>query len=144
MNVQTLHPITNGSISFLRNDVEYELHPSTIFVFGSNLAGRHGAGAAKTAVEKYGALYGSGIGRKGMSFAIPTKDYQIKTLDLRTIKSYVDIFVTYTKSNPNLNFFVTAVGTGLAGLEHKDMAPMFKGAINCWFPEVWQEYLQEE
>lgn len=111
-----------------------------IFVFGSNLAGRHGAGAAKFALENHGAKYGTGWGHVGNSFAIPTKDEHIKTLPLTKIKFYVDQFIGYAKSNPKLTFQVTAIGTGLAGYKHSDIAPMFKDApANCILPAGWRD-----
>ena len=112
-----------------------------VFVFGSNLAGRHGKGAALVAVKQYSAKYGVGICIQGMSYAIPTKDIRINTLPLSDIKPYVDSFIEFTKENPNLTFFVTSVGCGLAGYTPKQIAPMFKGAINCSFPESWKQYI---
>ena len=120
-----------------------------IFVFGSNTPrGVHGAGAAKVAVEQYGAVFGEPFGHFGQSFAIPTKAYSEKggmwTLTLDEIRVYTDKFVTYTKINPQLSFFVTAIGCGLAGLRAYQMAPFFKDAINCSFPEDWCQYLEEQ
>lgn len=141
MNAINSLPVPNSTNSYYTG-IKSNLHPTTIFVFGSNLAGRHGKGAAKEAYKNYGAIYGRSIGPMGNCYAIPTKDFEIKTLDLSVIKAYVDLFVKYTKDNPNLNFFVTAVGTGLAGYKDEDIAPMFKGAINCWFPTNWKQYLE--
>jgi hypothetical protein len=114
-----------------------------IFVFGSNLAGIHGAGAAKVAVQKFGATYGIGRGFRGMSYAIPTKDLEIRTLSLSEIKIYVEEFVRMA-NNPMVlaNFFVTRVGCGLAGYQDSDIAPMFKNANNCSFAEDWKIYIQ--
>lgn len=110
-----------------------------IFVFGSNLAGRHGAGAAKAAYDEHGAVYGNGVGRQGSSYAIPTKDRQIKTLPLDKIKPHVDEFIEYAKKHPHLTFLVTRIGCGLAGYKDDDIAPMFKGAPdNCLLPEGWR------
>lgn len=109
-----------------------------IFVFGSNLAGRHGRGAAKAAVEKYGAIYGQGIGLQGSSYAIPTKDRYIKTLPLYIIANYVKDFLTFANSHPELTFQVTPIGCGLAGYSPEQIAPMFKGAPNnCILPEIF-------
>lgn len=111
-----------------------------IFVFGSNLAGRHGKGAALFAKRNYGAEYGKGVGRTGNSYAIPTKDSRLCTLPLSTIKSYVDSFLIYAKKNSDLTFVVTRVGCGLAGYSDKDIAPMFADAPeNCELPEEWRE-----
>lgn len=115
---------------------------SKIFVFGSNLAGRHGKGAALTAYKNHGAKYGQGIGRQGNSYAIPTKDQNLKTLALPMIRRYVLDFITYAIEHPEEKFFVTKVGCGLAGYKERDMAPMFKDAPNnCQLPEGWRNTL---
>lgn len=99
-----------------------------IFVFGSNLAGRHGKGAALHAVKNCGAVYGKGFGHYGNSFAIPTKDANIKTLPLTIINEYVIKFIQYAKNNPSLIFKLTPIGCGLAGYTPDDIAPMFVDA----------------
>ena len=110
----------------------------TIFVFGSNLAGRHGKGAALTAKMYHGAIYGQGIGRQGNSFAIPTKDENLRVLTLKQIEFYVAAFLAYANANPELTFNVTRVGCGLAGYTDAQIGPMFKGApSNCILPEGW-------
>lgn len=119
---------------------------SLVFVFGSNLAGIHGAGAARYAFEKRGAVYGIGEGLQGLgafkSYAIPTKDYQIQTLPLDTIKKHVDRFIEVAKQHPEMKFQVSCIGCGLAGYEHQDIAPMFKGAPdNCYFDTKWSKHL---
>jgi len=86
-----------------------------IFVFGSNLAGIHGAGAALDAKYDWNAEYGIGLGRTGDAYALPTKDINIKTLPLESIRKYVKEFVEHAKKNPKQYFYVTAFGTGLAG-----------------------------
>lgn len=101
-----------------------------IFVFGSNLAGIHGAGAARHALEKYGAVYGEGVGRMGQSYAIPTKDENIVTLPLARIKPHVDVFVDYAKSHPNLTFHLTRIGCGIAGYDwDRDIGPLFPSEL---------------
>lgn len=106
------------------------LAPKEIFVFGSNQSGRHGKGAAKTALT-WGAIWGQAEGLQGRTYGIPTKNSSItKTLALDEIKSYVDRFITFAKENPTLIFLVTEVGCGLAGLRPKDVAPLFKDALN--------------
>lgn len=114
-----------------------------MFVFGSNLAGRHGAGAAKIAQSMFGAKYGFGRGIMGSSWAIPTKSRDLRTLPLSEIKEYVSDFVNYIQ-HVDLEFFVTRVGCGLAGYKDHQIAPMFKGAINCSFAEEWCPYLEEK
>lgn len=112
-----------------------------IFVFGSNLAGRHGKGAALTAFRNHGAIYGQGVGLQGDSYAIPTKDEQINTLPLNKIQRYVDQFIRFAKLNPDMKFEVTRVGCGLAGYEDSDIAPMFNDAPhNCILPVGWRNY----
>lgn len=113
-----------------------------VFVFGSNTAGRHGKGAAKQAL-RYGAKYGRGIGISGMTYAIPTKDSDLLVLPLEVIAAYIDRFRRFSRSNPNISFFITSVGTGLAGYRDKDIAPLFRGCgDNCSFPSNWQSFLE--
>ena len=105
-----------------------ELSENQIFVFGSNEAGIHGAGAAKHAM-KFGAILGQGYGRQGNTFAIPTKDRKIETLSLLAIKNYVNEFLAEaeeeSKKDSSLDYFVTNIGCGLAGYTPYDIAPMF-------------------
>jgi len=115
-----------------------------IFVFGSNLAGIHGAGAAKIAHQKFGAVYGSGMGLMGKSWAIPTKDNFLNTLTLSDIARHIHIFVNDApKFFPEHKWFVTRVGCGLAGYTDDQIAPLFKGARNCSFAEAWRPYLED-
>lgn len=114
---------------------------TSIFVFGSNLAGRHGKGAALTAKLYHGAIYGQGIGRQGNSYAIPTKDNMLRTLSLHTIENHVMNFKEYARQHPKLSFFVTRIGCGLAGYTDKEIAPMFKNAPdNCQLPPSWRTF----
>ena len=111
----------------------------SIFVFGSNEAGRHGTGAAKAA-RKHGAIYGQGRGRQGDSYAIPTKDKHLETRPLQSIALDVQIFIEYANAHPELTFEVTRIGCGLAGYKDGDIAPMFRGAPpNCVLPDGWRE-----
>ena len=106
-----------------------------IFVFGSNLAGRHGKGAALWARLHRGAEYGVGVGPTGRAYAIPTKDRQLQTLSLPSIQRYVTQFLVYAESRPDLDFQVTPIGCGLAGYKPDQIAPMFLGApANCKLP----------
>lgn len=115
-----------------------------IFVFGSNDAGIHGAGAAKFAYEKRGARYGKSYGHHGDSFAIPTKDENIETLPLERIKQYVEGFLAYAAGHRKLTFQVTCIGCGLAGFTNEQIAPMFIGAPkNCLFDEAWRPWLAD-
>lgn len=100
-----------------------DLKADEIFVFGSNLAGMHGAGAAYVAFQKFGAVMGCGVGLRGQSYAIPTMQGGVET-----IKPYVDEFITFAKSRLDLFFYVTRIGCGIAGFRDKDIAPLFKEA----------------
>ena len=109
-----------------------------IFVFGSNEAGIHGAGAALHAQQKHGAILGRGVGLQGYSYAIPTKDRRLHTLPLSVIHGYVQDFVHFALDHPSLTFEVTRIGCGLAGYTDADIAPLFRGApANCRLPAGW-------
>jgi hypothetical protein len=111
-----------------------------IFVFGSNLAGIHGAGAARFAVIQHGAIYGQGIGLQGRSYGIPTKDERIETLPLDTIAGFVTNFLNFARSRPDMTFYVTPIGCGLAGYKRAQIRPMFEGMpANCRFAETWED-----
>ncbi len=111
-------------------------------VFGSNCAGVHGAGAAKYAYEKKGAQWGKSYGQYGDSFAIPTKDRDIETLSLEVIEYFIHGFLAFAYTHPKLNFQVTAIGCGLAGYKHSEIAPLFSGApLNCMFQSEWKPFL---
>ena len=97
-----------------------------IFVFGSNLAGRHGKGAARHAALFKGAVYGQGEGLQGESYAIPTKDRNLAPLPLPEIEQHVRTFLAFAEAHPELEFQVTAIGCGLAGYRPEQIAPMFK------------------
>ena len=98
-----------------------------IFVFGSNLAGRHGKGSALEARNNWGAVYGQGEGLQGYSYAIPTKDRDLKKLPLHVIRYHVMVFLQFARSNPDMIFSVVAIGCGLAGYKARQIAPMFDG-----------------
>lgn len=118
------------------------LEPNEVFVFGSNLAGRHGKGAARTAAMKFGAIYGKGRGPMGQSYAIATKDDCLCTLSEAEIQAQVTQFLDYAKQHPGTRFLVTEIGCGLAGYEPKDIAPMFRGApSNVVLPASFIEQL---
>ena len=101
-----------------------------IFVFGSNLMGIHGAGAAREALENWGAEWGVSEGLTGNSYAIPTKDELFKTLPLESIKISVDRFIYVAIHNPHFYFFVTPIGCGLAGYAHNQIAPLFRSVMD--------------
>lgn len=113
-----------------------------IFVFGSNLAGRHGKGAALWALRHRGAIYGVGEGPQGNSYAIPTKDARLQSLHLDEISNSVRRFLEYARQNPQKQFQLTPIGCGLAGYRHEEIAPMFKGAPdNVMIPSEFSEAL---
>lgn len=113
-----------------------------VFVFGSNLAGRHGKGAALHAVQRHGARYGQGIGLQGQAYAIPTKDHRLRPLPLSEIKRHVEVFLAFATSRPDLTFEVTPVGCGLAGYHPQDIAPLFRlTSDNVHLPEEFMAVL---
>jgi len=115
----------------------------SVFVFGSNLAGRHGKGAALFALKNHGARYGQGEGRQGNSYGIPTKDERIQTLGLDAIASGVTRFCEYASLHPEETFEVTAVGCGLAGYTPEQIAPLFEDApSNCNLPQEFVAVLR--
>src|SRR5450755_645235 len=114
-----------------------------VFVFGSNLAGRHGKGVALHARQHCGAIYGQGEGLQGRSYAIPTKDAAIRTLPLDAIAGHAARFLAFARSNPQLRFQVTAIGCGLAGYTPAQIAPLFEGAPpNCTLPAEFAAVLE--
>ena len=102
-----------------------KLFPNEIFVFGSNLEGMHGGGAALTAYKKFGAVWGQGTGLQGQSYAIPTMQGGVET-----IKPYVDEFIDFARKHPDLRFLVTPIGCGIAGFTPSQIAPLFTEAKN--------------
>ena len=116
-----------------------KLEENEIFVFGSNLEGMHGGGAARIAYEKFGAIWGQGVGLQGQSYGIPTMHGGVDV-----IKPYVDEFINYAKSHPELKFLVTRIGCGIAGFSDEEMAPLFKDAIeieNIYLPKYFYDIL---
>lgn len=112
------------------------------FVFGSNEEGRHGKGAAKYALQYYGAEYGVAEGRTGLCYALPTVGKNLRKMPLDKIEVYVQRFIAHAKDHPETTFKVTRVGCGLAGHHDKDITPFFQGAPeNCLFDEAWRPYL---
>jgi hypothetical protein len=115
-----------------------KLEDNEVFVFGSNEGGRHGKGAAKTALT-WGAKWGQASGIQGKTYGIPTKDRSIqRILSVDEIKIYVEEFIQFAKTNPNLIFLVTEIGCGLSKYKPKDIAPLFKKAIdvdNIYLPK---------
>lgn len=116
------------------------LKENEIFVFGSNLAGMHGGGAARIARLHFGAVMGKGVGLQGQSYAIPTMQGGVET-----IRPYVDRFIAYAKRHPEKHFLVTPIGCGIAGFEAEDIAPLFESAKemkNISLPESFWEVIE--
>lgn len=117
------------------------LAPNEVFVFGSNLQGMHAGGAARIAHQKFGAIYGQGVGMQGQSYAIPTMQGGVET-----IKPYVDEFIAYAIQNPDKQFLVTPIGCGIAGFDPEDIAPLFiaaKDVQNISLPESFWDMIED-
>jgi hypothetical protein len=112
-----------------------ELGENEIFVFGSNLSGMHGGGAALLAYRKFGAIWGQGVGLQGQSYGIPTMQGGVET-----IAPYVDEFIAFAKAHPELLFYVTKIGCGIAGFTEEEISPLFAqahGIDNIILPRGW-------
>ncbi len=124
-------------------DIIKTLPENTIFVFGSNLLGRHAGGAARTACLHFGAVQGVGRGWMGQSFAIPTINEHLEPMPLSQIQHYIDEFKVYVKNHPKNQYFITSIGCGIAGYQIEEIAPMFKGiAKNVILPISFQVFLE--
>ncbi len=119
-----------------------ELKPDEVFVFGSNLRGHHGGGAARTAVLRFGAVWGQSVGLQGQCYAIPTMQGGVET-----IKPYVDEFIQFAKRHEEKFFYVTRIGCGIAGFKDEEIAPLFRDAqsvLNICLPESFADAINEE
>ena len=114
------------------------LNKNEIFVFGSNLQGMHGGGAARIAVERFGAIMGQGVGLQGQSYAIPTMQGGVNT-----IKPFVDKFIAFAKQHPEMTFLVTRIGCGIAGFRPAEIAPLFAGAVDVENIHLPQDFWAE-
>ena len=122
-------------------DMIRNLNAQEIFVFGSNLQGMHGGGAARVAVSKFGAIMGQGVGMQGQSYAIPTMQGGVET-----IQPYVDEFIEFAKAHSEYKFLVTRIGCGIAGFTDSEVAPLFKEALtveNIYLPESFLNELNK-
>lgn len=116
-----------------------DLKENEVFVFGSNLAGNHAGGAARVAYMKFGAEWGQGEGLQGQSYAIPTMQGGVET-----IAPYVDTFIEFAKAHPELHFYVTPIGCGIAGFKNEEIAPLFRAALslaNVSLPKSFHQIL---
>lgn len=130
-----------GSLGPFTPERIQSLAPDEVFVFGSNLGGFHGGGAARAAMDKFGAVWGQGIGLQGQSYAIPTMQGGVET-----IKPYVDQFIEFALSRPDLFFYVTRIGCGIAGFTDEEIAPLFRSALavdNIALPKSFHDILKQ-
>lgn len=118
------------------------LNKGEIFVFGSNLKGLHGGGAARLAYERFGAIWGQGVGLQGSCYGIPTMHGGVDA-----IKPYVDEFIEFAKNHTEYTFLVTKIGCGIAGFKEEEIAPLFADAVsvdNIILPESFVMYLNQQ
>ncbi len=123
-------------------DIINDLNENEIFVFGSNLEGSHGGGAAAIAARKFGAIWGQGVGLQGQSYGIPTMHGGVSA-----IKPYVDEFIEFAKNNPQLNFLVTRIGCGIAGFREEEIAPLFENVTsleNVYLPDTFWDIIESK
>lgn len=116
-----------------------------IFVFGSNTEGHHAGGAALMAVERFGAIHGEPSGIQGQSYAIPTVKAHIEKLSIGAIQAHVQEFLDFARANPDMEFYLTPIGTGIAGFNIDEMAMLFREGTtldNLIFPEEFVTYLE--
>lgn len=117
------------------------LNRGEVFVFGSNTAGRHGKGAAKTAYDKFGAIYGQGFGLQGSSYAIPTLDENLKQLSIEYIQEEVKVLKQVVQYRKDLHYLITPIGTGLAKFSIEEMAKLFIGFENFENVSLPEEFI---
>lgn len=125
-------------------DMTHPTRPNSVFVFGSNLAGMHGAGSARAALDHYGAALGVYYGLSGRAFAIPTVDSAIEKLPIEVIEMYIVKLIQYSLEHPDTVFFITRLGCGIAGFADWMIAQIFNNGQNYHnfdFPEEWKQYL---
>lgn len=129
--------LENKQIEFTPDKIT-KLESNEVFVFGSNLKGEHIGGAARLAYEKFGAVWGLGVGLAGQSYAIPTMHGGVDA-----IKPYVDQFIEMAKVMKDKKFYVTKIGCGIAGFKIEEMAPLFKGALELENVALPREFVME-
>ncbi len=143
-NLKAFEKVFGNSPSSVKQpspDQIMQLDPGQIFVFGSNLQGAHIGGAARIAAERFGAIWGQGVGLQGQSYAIPTMQGPVSS-----IKPYVDEFINFADSHPEYEFLVTRIGCGIAGFKDEQIAPLFKEALkikNIRLPGPFLEILED-
>ena len=145
---EALREVTRNNVNYreisefanrMTPDMITRLEKGQIFVFGSNIQGFHGGGAARVAMEKFGAVYGQGDGLQGQSYAISSME------GLENMAKHVDDFIDFAKQHPEMTFLVTRIGCGIAGYSPAEVAPMFAAAVdieNIWLPkDFWEEII---
>jgi hypothetical protein len=128
-------------------DKIFELEPNEVFVMGTNLSGKHGAGAALYAKTHFGAIYGQPVGLQGQSYGIPTRDEYIETLPLDKIEIYVNEFAIFAQMHPEMKFLVTEIGCGRANYKPDSIANMFRAASkldNIYLPLSFWDILNKK
>lgn len=131
----------SGSLGQFTPEMIKSLEPNEVFVFGSNLGGFHAGGAARAALNHFGAVWGQGVGLQGQSYAIPTMHGGVDA-----IRPYVDEFIHFAQSRPDLYFYVTRIGCGIAGFRDEQMAPLFAAALpldNVALPKSFYDILTQ-
>lgn len=114
-----------------------DLHPSEVFVFGSNMNGNHVGGAANLAFQRFGAVWGVGEGLRGNSYALPTLDRNMRRVSLRSLAWAFKNFFREVDANPGMVFLLTKVGCGIAGYAAADVAGVFWGAVAEHYDHRW-------
>lgn len=130
----------------ITSDKILSLNENEIFIFGSNLSGHHGRGAAKTALNKFGARWGQAVGLQGRSYGIPTKNRNMNVLSIPEIEHHVRKFIIFAKENPQLTFLVTEIGCGLERFSPKQIGPLFgkaKDVPNIHLPKRFWDQLNK-
>lgn len=123
---------------------DYNFPENQILVFGCHELGKHYSGYAQTALHHFGAKLGQGEGRQGQSYGIPTIAQSGEVLDLNLIQNYIDNFIHYAKSNPDLKFYLTEIGCGFANYNVNQIGPLFKNSpTNIYFPRSFIPYLED-
>lgn len=144
MNTPSAKYVATMTYQYHDETIIKNLPDDTIFVFGSNMAGTHAGGAAKIALQHFGAMHGVGRGWSGQSFAIPTMNEHLQQMPLSQIEHYIHDFKLYVKNHPKSKFFITAVGCGVAGYKIEEIAPMFKGiAHHVIFPASFRPFVEK-
>ncbi|WP_208645500.1 A1S_2505 family phage non-structural protein [Mucilaginibacter endophyticus] len=126
-----------------------KLKKNEVFVFGSNLLGNHAGGAARLAVEQFGAINGQAEGLQGQSYAIPTLNKNMEKISLDVLQYHVNKFANDVEATPKLQFLLTDVGCGIAGFKAEEVAPLFtelykKNLPNISFPKSFVDLLITE